>query len=72
MQKKYLLIKSEFFMIQIHKFMQSLARYNMFFLVSKELRCETCFVKLGQFNTNQFENILCHAWGIAVSFEKDF
>ena len=59
-------------MIQIHDFMQSLARINMLFWFERnyDVSLALChYTKLLEINWKIF---LCHAWGIAVSFVKDF
>ena len=59
-------------MIPIHDFMKSLARNNMLFRLEQNYDVSLALSNLAILLEVNLKIILCHAWGIAVSFEKDF
>ena len=59
-------------MITIHDFMKSLARNNMLFRLEQNYDVSLALCNLTNLLEINLEIVLCHAWGIAVGFEKDF
>ena len=59
-------------MIQIHDFMSSLARNNMLFWFEKNYDVSLALSTYANLLEIILKIVLCHAWEIAVSFEKDF
>jgi hypothetical protein len=71
-KKIYLLIRSEFFMIQIHDFVKSLARNSMLLWFVKNYDVTLTMPNKTIFSKTVLKIVLYHAWGIAVSLKKDF
>ena len=59
-------------MIPIHDFMKSLARNNMLFRLEQNYDVSLALSNMANLLEINLEIVQCHAWGIAVSFEKDF
>ena len=59
-------------MIPIHDFMKSLARNNMLFRLEQNYDVSLALFDLANVLEINLKIVLCHAWGIAVGFEKDF
>ena len=59
-------------MIPIHDFMKSLARNNMLFRLEQNYDVNLALYNQANFMITDLKNVLCHAWGIAVSFQKEF
>jgi hypothetical protein len=52
--------------------MKSLARNNMLFRLEQNYDVNLALSNLTNLLKINLEIVLCHAWGIAVGFEKDF
>ena len=59
-------------MIPIHDFMKSLARNNMLFRLEQNYDVNLALSNWTNLLEINLKIVLCHAWGIAVGFEKDF
>ena len=58
-------------MIQIHDFVQSLARNSIPLWFEKNYDVNLTLSNQANFLKTDLKNVLCHAWGIAVSLQKD-
>ena len=59
-------------MIQIHDFVKSLARNNVLFWFERNYDVSLALSNVANLLGINLEIVLCHAWGIAVSFENGF